>query len=116
AGAFGYLNKASYSEELVKAIRKITSQKRKYITNEVAEQLASQVDLNQDTSRHEQLSDREFQVLCMIASGKTVAEIAEDFSLSPQTIHTYRTRVKEKMNLNSNVEMAQYAIENNLID
>ncbi|SHG18825.1 regulatory protein, luxR family, partial [Fodinibius roseus] len=116
AGAFGYLNKASYSEELVKAIRKITSQKRKYITDEVADQLASQVDISQENSIHKKLSDREFQILCMIASGKTVTEIAEEFSLSPQTIHTYRTRVKEKMNLNSNVEMTHYAIENNLID
>lgn len=116
AGAYGYLNKLSYSEELIKAIRRITSQKRKYITDEVADQLASQVDINKENSVHEKLSDREFQVLCLIASGKTVAEIAEEFSLSPQTIHTYRTRIKEKMNLDSNVEMARYAIENNLIE
>ncbi|SHF77192.1 two component transcriptional regulator, LuxR family [Fodinibius roseus] len=116
AGAYGYLTKSSISEDLIKAIRKIATENRKYITSEVAEQLASQVDLNQETSRHEKLSDREFQVLCMIASGKTVTEIAEEFSLSPQTIHTYRTRIKEKMNLGSNVEMTRYAIEHNLIE
>ncbi|WP_372636678.1 response regulator [Fodinibius sp.] len=116
AGAYGYLTKSSISEELIKAIRKIATEKRKYITSEVAEQLASQVDINQKTSRHEKLSDREFQVLCMIASGQSVTEIAEEFSLSPQTIHTYRSRIKEKMNLSSNVEMTRYAIEHNLIE
>lgn len=116
AGAYGYLTKSSISEELIKAIRKITTEKRKYITSEVAEQLASQVDVNNDNHLHEELSDREFQVLCMIASGKKVKGIAQELSLSPQTIHTYRTRIKEKLNLNSNVEMTRYAYENNLID
>ncbi|SHF77115.1 two component transcriptional regulator, LuxR family [Fodinibius roseus] len=116
AGAYGYLNKLSYSDELIKAIRRITSQNRKYITDDVAEQLASQVDITNGSLVHEKLSDREFQVLCMIASGQSVSEIAEEFSLSPQTIHTYRTRIKEKMNLDSNVEMTRYAIENDLID
>ncbi len=116
AGAYGYLTKTSISEELIKAIRKITVEKRKYITPAVAEQLASQVDTNRDNPMHEELSDREFQVLCMIAKGMKVTAIAEDLSLSPQTIHTYRTRIKEKMNLSSNVEMTKYAIENNLIE
>lgn len=116
AGAYGYLTKTSISEELLKAIRKITTEKRKYITSGVAEQLASQVDVNKDDPLHEELSDREFQVLCMIAKGMKVTDIAEELSLSPQTIHTYRTRIKEKMNLNSNVEMTRYAIEHNLIE
>lgn len=116
AGAYGYLNKLSYSDELIKAIRRITSQNRKYITDDVAEQLASQVDITEGNLVHEKLSDREFQVLCMIASGQSVSEIAEEFSLSPQTIHTYRSRIKEKMNLESNVDMTHYAIENDLID
>ncbi|WP_372636681.1 response regulator [Fodinibius sp.] len=116
AGAYGYLTKSSISDELIKAIRKIATQKRKYITAKVADQLASQVDINKKVLPHEQLSDREFQIFCMIASGQSVTEIAEEFSLSPQTIHTYRTRIKEKMNLESNVEIARYAIEHNLIE
>ena len=116
AGAYGYLTKKSISEELIKAIRKITTEKRKYITSEVAEQLASQVDINKNNPIHEELSDREFQVLCMIAKGMKVTDIAQELSLSPQTIHTYRTRIKEKMNVSSNVEMTRYAIENNLIE
>ena len=116
AGAYGYLMKTSISDELIKAIRKITKEKRRYITPEVAEQLASQVDMSNKGPLHEKLSDREFEVLCMIASGKEVNEIADELSLSPQTIHTYRKRIKEKMNLSSNVEMTRYAMENNLIE
>lgn len=116
AGAYGYLNKACISDDLIKAIRKITTENRKYITNEVANQLASQVDINNSVPRHEELSDREFQVLCMIASGNKVKDIANELSLNTQTIHTYRNRIKEKMNLTSNVEMTRYAIENNLIE
>lgn len=116
AGAYGYLTKASISEELIKAIRKITTEKRKYITAEVGEQLAAQVDVNRDNLVHEALSDREFEVLCMIAKGMKVTDIAQELSLNPQTIHTYRTRIKEKMNLSSNVEMTRYAIENDLIE
>ncbi|PAU94389.1 DNA-binding response regulator [Aliifodinibius salipaludis] len=116
AGAYGYLNKASISDELIKAIRKIVTENRKYITPEVAEQLASQVDMDKEGALHEQLSDREFEVLCMIATGKEVNDIAEELSLSPQTIHTYRARIKEKINISSNVEMTRYAIENNLIE
>jgi len=116
AGAYGYLTKTSISDELIKAIRKITKEKRRYITQEVAEQLASQVDVSNKGPLHERLSDREFEVLRMIASGKDVNEIADELSLSPQTIHTYRKRIKEKMNLSSNVEMTRYAMENNLIE
>lgn len=115
-GAYGYLTKTSISDELIKAIRKIVTEKRKYITPEVAEQLASQVDASKDGALHEELSDREFEVLCLIASGKDVNEIADELVLSPQTIHTYRSRIKEKMNISSNVEMTRYAIENNLIE
>jgi DNA-binding NarL/FixJ family response regulator len=116
AGAYGYLTKSSISDELIKAIRKITKENRRYITPEVAEQLASQVDMSKEAALHEELSDREFEVLRMIASGKEVNKIAEELSLSPQTIHTYRMRIKEKMNITSNVEMTRYAIENNLIE
>lgn len=116
AGAYGYLTKTSISEELIKAIRKIVTQEQKYITPEVAQQLASQVDMSEEEFLHEDLSDREFEVLCMVASGKEVKDIAEELSLSPQTIHTYRTRIKEKLNISSNVEMTRYAIEHNLIE
>jgi DNA-binding NarL/FixJ family response regulator len=115
-GAFGYLNKMSIKEDLIKAINKITVEKRKYITPEVAELLASNVGYNTSNLPHEDLSDREFQVICMIASGKKVKAIAKELSLSPQTIHSYRTRIKDKMHLQSNVEMTRYAIENNLVE
>lgn len=116
AGASGYLTKSSISDQLIKAIRKIVTQKKKFISPSVAEQLANQVDLNNKVPLHESLSDREFQVMCMIGSGKDVNEIANELSLSIQTIHTYRRRIKDKMKLNSNVEITRYALNNGLID
>jgi two-component system, NarL family, invasion response regulator UvrY len=116
AGASGYLTKNSISEELVNAIRMIVDQKRRYISPVVAEQLALQMDSSNKSRMHESLSDREYQILCMIASGKKIKEIADELTLSVQTIHTYRSRLKEKMNLKSNVEFTRYAIQNNLID
>ncbi len=115
AGASGYLCKSSISDELLTAIRKIVIRKRRYITPEVAEQLAMQINEKNGQSMHKLLSDREFEVLCMIASGKNVNTIADELSLSPHTIHTYRSRIKNKMNVESNVEMTRYAIENDLI-
>ena len=115
AGASGYLSKSSISEELIDAIHTVISDKRKYITAEVAELLAQQVDHNGDNTLHTTLSDREFEVLCMIASGKDVGQIALELSLSVNTIHTYRSRIKDKMSLESNVEMTRYAIQNDLI-
>lgn len=116
AGASGYLTKSSISEQLVNAIRKIVERKKKYITPNLAEQLANRIDLNNDGPPHECLSDREYQILCMIASGKNVNEIAGELSLSIQTVHTYRSRIKDKISLESNVEITRYALENNLID
>lgn len=116
AGAHGYLNKRSISDKLITAIRRIVIQQKKYISQDVAEQLASRVDMSGDKPLHESLSDREFQVMCMIASGKEVNEIADELSLNVQTVHTYRSRIKEKMGLKSNVEFTRYALENNLID
>jgi two-component system, NarL family, invasion response regulator UvrY len=116
AGASGYLTKSSISEELILAIRTVVLQKKRYISAAVAEQLALQMDNSIKSHPHESLSDREYQILCMIASGKKIKEIADELSLSVQTIHTYRSRLKEKMNLNSNVEFARYAIQYNLID
>ncbi|MGD8747914.1 MAG: response regulator transcription factor [Balneolaceae bacterium] len=116
AGAAGYLNKSSISEQMITAIRKIVTQKKKYISQDVAEQLASRVDLSKEKPLHESLSDREYQIMCMIASGKKVNEIAEELALSIQTVHTYRSRIKEKMGLKSNVEFTRYAMKQNLID
>lgn len=116
AGASGYLTKSSISQQLVKAIREIVNQKKKYISPAVAEHLANRVDINNNELLHEKLSDREYQVFCMIASGKNIQGIADELSLSSQTIHTYRARIKDKMDLESNVEITRYALEHDLID
>lgn len=114
AGAAGYLTKESASEELVNAVRQILNGRR-YITPTLAEKLAEGINFNSDKDPHDLLSDREFDVLKLIASGKTVSEIAEHFSLSVNTISTYRSRILLKMNLHSNSELTLYAIENKLI-
>lgn len=115
AGAQGYLCKSSISEELVIAIRKIVNKKRRYISDEVAEQLAQQMDNVSDQPLHKSLSDREFEIMCMIAQGYDVSKIAKKLSISPHTVHTYRSRIKEKMNLKSNVDMTRYVMDNELI-
>ncbi len=115
AGASGYLTKENAPEELVKAIRKVVSG-GKYISPALAETLALGLDVTSDRLRHETLSDREFQVMQMMASGKTLAEIAETLSLSAKTVSTYRTRLLEKMKLKTNAEIIRYAIENGLIE
>jgi DNA-binding NarL/FixJ family response regulator len=112
AGASGFLNKQSATEELLTAIHKVLSG-RKYITASVAEKLADTLGENKPV--HELLSDREMQVLQLIASGKTVSEIAEEISLSVNTISTYRTRILEKIDLNNSAELTRYAIDNNLV-
>lgn len=112
AGASGFLNKQSATEELLTAIHKVLSG-RKYITASVAEKLADTLGENKPV--HELLSDREMQVLQLIASGKTVSEIAEEISLSVNTISTYRTRILEKTDLNNSAELTRYAIDNNLV-
>lgn len=114
AGASGYLTKESAPEELVKAVRMVMAG-RKYITPSLAEKMASNLDNDFSKLPHELLSDRELDVLKLIAGGKTVSEIANDHSLSVNTISTYRARVLEKMNLKSNSELTFYAISNNLI-
>jgi two-component system, NarL family, invasion response regulator UvrY len=115
AGACGYVTKESAVEELVLAIRQIHNG-GKYITPLVAEMLADCLDTNVEMPLHNKLSDREFQVLRMIASGKKTAEIAAELTLSPATIATYRARVLEKMGMRSNVELTNYVIRNNLIE
>ncbi len=113
AGAAGYLNKETAPEELIQAIRKVVDG-GKYISTVLAERLAFEMDPNSDKPRHESLSDREFQVLRLLASGKAVKEIAEELSLSPKTISTYRARILEKMNMRTNAELIHYAIQNKL--
>jgi DNA-binding NarL/FixJ family response regulator len=115
AGANGYLNKSSITNELVSAIHCIVKQKRKYITADVATLLADNIDAENGKPLYQSLSDREFTVLCMIASGKNVKSIADELSLSPHTVQTYRARIKDKMHLNSDVDMARYAIHHDLI-
>jgi DNA-binding NarL/FixJ family response regulator len=115
AGASGYLTKENAPEELVKAIRKVVSG-GKYISPGLAESLAFGLDTAADRPRHEALSDREFQVMQLMASGKTLIEIAEELSLSAKTVSTYRTRLMEKLNLKSNAELMRYALENGLIE
>jgi DNA-binding NarL/FixJ family response regulator len=115
AGASGYVTKASAPEELIEAIRKV-SNGRKYVSASLAEKLAG--DLEVDTRRppHESLSDREYQVMLMLAGGKSVTEIAAELCLSVKTISTYRTRVMEKMNMKKNAELTLYAVQNHLVD
>jgi len=114
AGASGYLTKSSAPNELVSAIRKISSGGR-YITEALAEKLASYFAMDLKKPLHETLSDREYQVMLMIAAGKTVTEIAGELCLSVKTISTYRTHILEKMYLKNNSEIARYAIQNDLL-
>jgi DNA-binding NarL/FixJ family response regulator len=115
SGASGYLTKESAPGELVKAIRQI-SQGKKYISPTLAEKLAIDLEISPDRLPHETLSDREYQVMCMIASGKTLKEIADELSLSIKTISTYRSRILEKMHMKTNAELTHYAIKNRLVD
>ena len=114
AGAAGYLNKDTAPDELVKAVQRVL-QGRKYISSSVAEKLASSLDLENGKMSHELLSDREFEVLKLIASGKTISEIAVLLSLSITTVSTYRSRLLAKMDLKNNAELTMYAIENKLL-
>lgn len=115
AGASGYLKKVSAPTELVNAIRKIVSG-RKYINQQLAEKLADNLNTGKKESPHEKLSDREYQIMCSIASGKSAEEIAQDLSISINTVYSYRNRILEKMSMKSNVELTRYAIQNNLIE
>lgn len=115
AGASGYLKKASAPNELVSAIRKIVSGK-KYISQFLVEKMADNLNNTKSKSLHENLSDREYQIMCSIALGKSAEEIAEELSLSINTIYSYRNRILEKMSMKSNVELTQYALQNKLIE
>lgn len=120
AGAAGYLSKGTDNlfKKLVKAIRMVVTQNTRYVSDDFAPQLAKYMyDFDNGLKKnHEQLSDREFQVFCMIASGKKTAEIAESLSVTIQTVYSYRNRAKEKLALQTDVDFTRYAIMNNLID
>lgn len=113
AGASGFLSKDSATDELLTAVHRVLSG-RKYISSSVAERLAESVGTEGEKEAHHTLSDREMQVLQLIASGKTVSEVADELSLSVNTISTYRTRLLEKLHLNNNAELTRYAIDSGL--
>jgi two-component system invasion response regulator UvrY len=115
AGASGYMNKESAPEELIKALRKLLGGGR-YVSAALAESLAS--DLSPDAGRapHERLSDREFEVLRQLASGKTVTQVAEALHLSVPTVSTYRARILEKMRMSTTAELMHYALRNHLVE
>jgi DNA-binding NarL/FixJ family response regulator len=115
AGASGYLTKESAPNELIAAIRKV-NRGGKYISPSLAEKIAFALDRPAGELLHESLSDREFQVLCMLASGKTVSETADELALSVKTISTYRSRILEKMQMKTNAELTHYAIQNGLVN
>jgi DNA-binding NarL/FixJ family response regulator len=115
AGAAGYLTKMAAAEQLVDAIRLI-ARGRKYITPELAQSLADNLDRDPDVAPHELLSDREFQVLRLIASGRTLAQIGDDLALSPKTVSVYRARLLAKLQLASNAELTRYALTHQLVD
>lgn len=115
AGASGYLTKQSSSDELIGAIRKV-AKGRKYITPSLAEKLAFELGVDVRKLPHEKLSDREYQVMCMIGSGKTVKEIAETLALSVRTISTHRAHILKKMEMKNNAQLTYYAIKNALVE
>jgi len=115
AGAAGYVTKESASEELVKAIRHVV-RGGKYVSSNLAEQLASELHASSEKPPHQTLSDREYEVMCLLASGKTLKQIAETLILSLSSINTYRSRILDKMNMRSNAELMHYAIKNKLVD
>ncbi len=115
AGASGYLTKQSAPALLVTAIRQVASG-RKYVSAELAEELARTVSDDNDRQRHETLSDREYETLRLMASGKTLTEIAAEMSLSVKTVSVYRARLLEKMQLKNNAELTYYALKHKLVE
>jgi len=115
AGAAGYLNKASAPEKLIEAVTQVIAG-RKYVTPEIAQALIENLNAPEGASPHEKLSDREFQTLKLIASGKRLADIAEALALSPKTVSVYRARILEKMGMANNAELTHYAIKQGLVE
>ncbi len=114
-GAKGYMTKESAPEHIVEAIKKIVNG-GKYISPALAEKILSDINSDREEAPHETLSNREFQIIIMIASGKTLKEIAEELNLNIKTISTYRQRILEKMNMTSNAELTRYVLDNKLMD
>lgn len=114
AGASGYLTKESAPDELITAIRRIASG-RKYVSQNLAEKLAQDLEDNSDKPVQDLLSDREFQILKMIASGKSQIDIADELSISASTVNTYRSRILEKLNLQTTADLIHFAYQNKLI-
>jgi two-component system, NarL family, invasion response regulator UvrY len=115
AGAAGYLSKQGAPEQLVTAIRQVASGK-KFVSAAVAEELANSIGEDHERPLHEKLSDREYQTLCMIASGKTLTQIGEELNLSVKTISVYRARLLEKMKLRNNAELTHYGLKHGLVE
>ena len=115
AGASGYLTKDMATEELIAAVR-ILHSGRKYITSSLAENMANSLQEKTEKNPQDSLSDREFEVMCMIGSGKSINEIAEILSLSSRTVSTYRSRILQKMNMPNTARIMQYAISKGLVD
>jgi len=114
-GASGYLTKTSAADELENAIKKVRSG-GKYLSSAVAEKLAFMLNDDIEKPLHEHLTQREFQVFCLYAKGKTTGEIAEELTISAKTVTTYRSRFMEKMNLKTNYDVIKYALEQNLVE
>lgn len=115
AGAAGYLTKQSAPMQLVAAIRQVSAG-RKYLTPSMAEEVANMLSGSEEQSPHEALSDREYQTMCLIASGKSLSDIAAELVISPKTVSVYRARVLEKLNLKNNSDITRYAIRNQLVE
>lgn len=114
AGASGYLPKDSDPDELLKAVRAIL-QGRRYVSAALAEMLVSEMDVDKEKPIHSQLSEREFQIFCKLATGQAVSAIADELCLSVKTVSTYRSRVLEKMNFKTNADITSYALRNGLM-
>lgn len=115
AGAAGYVTKDSSRAELAEALNKVAAG-GKYVSSSLAERLVVDLERGSDRPPHETLSDREFEVMCLMASGKSITEIAELLSLSDKTISTYRARLLEKIGIHTNAELVRYAIQNKLVE
>jgi DNA-binding NarL/FixJ family response regulator len=113
AGASGYLTKGATPAELISAIRR-TAHGRKYVGDSLAEKLASELTRKATSPVHAQLSDREYQIMCLLAVGARIMDIADELCLSTTTVSTYRARILEKMGMKTNSELTRYAIENGL--
>lgn len=115
AGASGYLTKDCAADELIRAIRRVVSG-RKYVSASLSEQLASHLESDAGKPLHETLSNREYQVLCLIALGKTAKDLAAELDLSVNTVNTYRARILEKMKMTKNAELIRYALQQRLVE